>query len=199
VNRVTALGVLLVTEERTSARGVPYAVGSVAYRGVDRYARLPVVGHGILAKRMSEARGRPVVLSGFIRERVERDGSTRLQVVVEEVFPVEAPVFQAPLGHPCADGYARAEVSGLLALDPKPLRGAVGLRVAVRVPQGTGWGTSFVNAVLLGEAPGDLRKGSRVFLAGALTPRRSAPELLSLYASEVRVGAVRAEEEEEVA
>jgi hypothetical protein len=122
VNRVTALGVFLLRERRTSARGVPYALGWVAFRGMDRYARVPVVGHGVLADRLEAAREAPVVLSGFLRERTERTGETRLQVVAEEVFPVELPTFRAPLGHPAADGYARAEVAGLVALEPRPQR-----------------------------------------------------------------------------
>ena len=188
MNRVTALGVFLLRERRTSARGVPYALGWVAFRGMDRYARVPVVGHGVLADRLEAAHEASVVLSGFLRERTERTGETRLQVVAEEVFAVELPTFRAPLGHPAADGYARAEVAGLVALEPKPLRGAVGLRVAVRVPEGDGWGTSFVNAVVLGELPQGVGKGTRVYMAGALMPRREAPERLTLYASELRVG-----------
>jgi ParB family chromosome partitioning protein len=122
VNRVTALGVFLLRERRTSARGVPYALGWVAFRGMDRYARVPVVGHGVLADRLEAAHEAPVVLAGFLRERTERTGETRLQVVAEEVFPVELPTFRAPLGHPAADGYARAEVAGLVALEPRPQR-----------------------------------------------------------------------------
>ena len=195
MNRTTTLGVCLVKERRTSTRGVPYALGWVVFRGMDRYTRLPIVGHGVLADRLEAVNGRPVVLAGHLRERIEKDGSSRLQVVVEEVFPVEAPTFRAPLGHPVTDGYARAEVSGLLALPPKPLRGATGLRVAVRLPQGTGYGgTSFVNAVVLGEPPAGVEKGTRVYLAGALRPRKSDPELLTLYASELWTGARVAEE-----
>uniref|UniRef100_A0A7C2C436 Uncharacterized protein n=1 Tax=Thermus islandicus TaxID=540988 RepID=A0A7C2C436_9DEIN len=119
-------GVFLLHERRTSARGVPYAVGWVAFRGVDRYARVPVVGHGVLAERLEAAHEAPVVLSGFLRERTKRTGETRLQVVAEEIFPVDLPLFRAPLGHPVADGYARAEGAGLVALEPKPLRGGGG-------------------------------------------------------------------------
>ncbi|WP_448377648.1 hypothetical protein [Fervidobacterium sp.] len=198
MNRTTVLGVCLVQERRTSARGVPYALGWVVFRGMDRYTRLPIVGHGVLADRLEAVNGRPVVLAGHLRERSEKDGSSRLQVVVEELFPVEAPIFEAPLGHPVIDGYARAEVSGLLALDPKPLRGATGLRVAVRLPQGAGYGgTSFVNAVVLGDPPPGVKKGRRVYLAGALRPRQSDPERLTLYASEVWAAPGKAQEEEE--
>jgi hypothetical protein len=64
VNRVTALGVFLLRERRTSARGVPYALGWVAFRGMDRYARVPVVGHGVLADRLEVLGER----SGSLRE-----------------------------------------------------------------------------------------------------------------------------------
>jgi hypothetical protein len=51
-------------ERRTSARGVPYALGWVAFRGMDRYARVPVVGHGVLADRLEVLGER----SGSLRE-----------------------------------------------------------------------------------------------------------------------------------
>jgi len=187
MNRVTGLGVLLAEGGvRVSRRGTPYTLGSLAFRGAGRYAQLPLVGYGKLAERVAELDGKPVVLAGYLYEQLVGE-ERRMRAVVEEVFQVQAPVFEAPLGHLCVDGYARAEVSGLLATPPRPLRGAVGLRVAVRYPLGRADGETFVQGVVPGqEELLRLQPGSRVFLAGSLLPKKGSHNLLEMYVSEAR-------------
>ena len=187
MNRVTGLGVLLPEGDvRVSRRGAPYTLGSLAFRGDGRYTQLPLVGYGKMAERVAELSGKPVVLAGYLYEQLVGE-KRRMKAVVEEVFQIQAPVFEALLSHPCVDGYARAEVSGLLATPPHPLRGAVRLRVAVRYPLGRADGETFVQGVVPGqEALLQLQPGSRVFLAGSLLPKKGSNNLLEMYVSEAR-------------
>lgn len=187
MNRVTGLGVLLSEGGvRVSRRGTPYTLGSLAFRGAGRYSQLPVVGYGKVAERLAELSDKPVVLAGYLYEQLVGE-ERRMRAVVEEVFQIKAPVFEAPLSHSCVDGYARAEVSGLLATPPHPLRGAVRLRLAVRYPLGRADGETFVQGVVPGqEELLQLQPGSRVFLAGSLLPKKGNNNLLEMYVSEAR-------------
>lgn len=184
MNRVTALGVPVGVELRESRNGVLYATGALAYRAGGRFARVPLVGFGILAERLHALQGVPTVLGGYLQE-YQDEGMRRMQVVVQEAFGVERETFTAPLGHPVVDGYARAEVSGIVAQDPTPLVGAVGLRVAVRYPMGTRHGETFVPLVVLGGKVEEWEKGDRIFAEGGLVARKDRPERVDLLVGRI--------------
>jgi len=193
VNRVTGVGVPVEVRLRESRNGVLYANFSLAYRTGDRYARLPVVAFGVLAERAAVLEGQPVVLGGYLQEYTTEEGHRRMQVVAQELFGADLPTFTAPMGHPVVDGYARAELSGLVALDPKPLVGAVGLRLAVRYPMGTRQGETFALVVVPGGKPEAFGKGMRLFAEGALLARKGRPEVVDLLAGRVVPARVAAE------
>lgn len=184
MNRVTALGVPVEVELRESRNGVLYATGALAYRTGGRLARIPLVGFGVLAERLHGLQGVPTALGGYLQEYQE-EGMRRMQVVVQEAFGVEGETFPAPLGHPAVDGYARAEVSGIVAQDPVPLAGAVGLRVAVRYPMGVRQGETFVLLVVLGAKMEEWRRGDRIFAEGGLVARKGHPERVDLLVGRI--------------
>lgn len=189
MNRVTAIGVYLGDGLKHSRNGVPVATGKVAYRSVSRFARLPLVAFGKLAERLASLEHRPVMVGGYLQEYVY-EGGRRMQVTVQEVFPVDLLTFKAPLGHPVVDGYARAEVSGLVARPPAAFPGGYVVRVAVRYPQGAvKEGETFVNLIIQEVSlPRPLAQGDRVYAEGAILGRRNDPDVLDILVGRIYFG-----------
>lgn len=189
MNRVTAIGVYILDGLRQSRNGIPVATGKVAYRSVSRFARIPLVAFGKLAERLASLEHRPVVVGGYLQEYMH-EGGRRMQILVQEVFPVDLLTFKAPLGHPVVDGYARAEVSGLVARPPVPLPGGYMVRVAVRYPQGAvKEGETFVNLIVQEVSlPKPLAQGDRVYAEGAILGRKNDPDVLDILVGRIHYG-----------
>jgi len=170
MNRVIVQGTVIGPgRPRESRNGNLYWKGGLAFRRV-RYHYVPVTAFGRVATWMARFAGQPVAVEGVL-EDADRGDYRTLAVIASDMVPLKRPVFESPKGWPVIEGSAEVDLSGWLAVPPRPAGEATLLRLKFKVPLGREWRSGFATVVVHGEDLTDMEKGAPVFVRGVLQQR----------------------------